>query len=157
MIESAAKRSGIWRIKFNAANLVREIAQAFSLWGNRAFLPGYLYKVRTHTCCVIGSSARVDGFYAVATFLKACFGETPQPTREVRAGLALRALPRQKKLHAGASAAVVSRVFHRPAFRFNFRKAGAAFHFHDLVAQERSPLELEIGRGALHFVFQLAE
>jgi hypothetical protein len=85
MIESAAKRSGIRRIKFNAANLVREIAQAFSLWGNRAFLPGYLYKVRTHTCCVIGSSARVDGFYAVATFLKACFGETPQPTRETRA------------------------------------------------------------------------
>jgi hypothetical protein len=125
--------------------------------GQPGILARLSYKVRTHTSCVIGGSARADGFYAVATFLKACFGETPQPTREVRAGLALPALPRQKKLHAKASAAVVSRVFHRPAFRFNFRKAGAAFHFHDLVAQERSPLELEIGRGALHFVFQLAE
>jgi hypothetical protein len=35
-------------------------------------------------------SARV---FAIADFSKDCFGETPKPTREVRAGLALRALP----------------------------------------------------------------
>ncbi len=89
--------------------------------GQPGILLGYLYKVRARTSCVIGSSAGTDGFDAVATFFKACCGETPQPTREVRAGLALRALPRQKKLHAGAAAAVVASVFYRPAFRFNFR------------------------------------
>ena len=63
-------------------------------------------------------------------------------------------LPDRKvgKLNARAAAAVVSSVFHRSAFRFNFRWAGAAFHFHDLVPQQRGPLELEIGRRALNFI-----
>ena len=63
----------------------------------------------------------------------------------------------ERELHARAAAAVVSSVFHRLAFRFDLRQAGAAFHFHDLVAQQRGALELEIRRSTLHLVFQLAE
>jgi hypothetical protein len=50
-----------------------------------------------------GSCARqIDAATAITKsviedLLEDCFGETPKPAREVRAGLALRALPRLKK------------------------------------------------------------
>ena len=65
-------------------------------------------------------------------------------------------LPR-KKLDPGAPAAGVARVFYWPAFWFDLGKAGAAFYFHDLVAQKGGAFEFEIGGSALHLVFQLAQ
>src|SRR5438876_6425712 len=69
--------------------------------------------------------------------------------------LAARA-PQTSALHARATAPGVAGVFHRPSFRLDFGNAGAAFHFHDLIAQKCGALEFQIGRGALHLFFELS-
>src|SRR6266496_3947851 len=60
-------------------------------------------------------------------------------------------------LNPGTAATRVARIFHWPSFGFDFRNAGSAFYFHDLVAQKRRALEFEIRRGFLHLVFQFAQ
>src|SRR5262249_15752369 len=60
-------------------------------------------------------------------------------------------------LHARATAAGVARVSYRSALRFVLRQAGAAFYFHDLLAQQRVPLELEICGSLLHFLLQFSQ
>src|SRR6266508_3032623 len=48
-------------------------------------------------------------------------------------------------------------IFHRPTFWFDFRKSGATFYFHDLVAQQRRALEFEVRRGLLHLLLQFSQ
>src|SRR5205085_7422358 len=63
-----------------------------------------------------------------------------------------------RDLHSRApSLRTAPRILHRPSFRIDLRQAGAAFYFHDLVAQESGALEFQIRRGVLHFLFQLAQ
>ena len=52
-----------------------------------------------------GRGAAGNRFHAIAICCKASCSETLQPTREVRAGLASSALPKQEKLNARATAA----------------------------------------------------
>ena len=58
---------------------------------------------------------------------------------------------------ARAATAGIARVFHRSSFRFDLGDAGAAFHFHDLIAQERRAFEFKICRSLLHFLLKLAQ
>src|SRR5439155_24521477 len=60
-------------------------------------------------------------------------------------------------LHARAAAPGIARVSHRSSFRFDFRDASTAFHFHDLVSQKRRALEFEVRGSFLHFLLKLAQ
>src|SRR4051812_25484090 len=48
-------------------------------------------------------------------------------------------------------------VFYRLALGLDLGDSGAAFHFHDLVAQKRGAFELEISRRRLHFILEFAQ
>src|SRR4029453_7418563 len=67
------------------------------------------------------------------------------------------ALAKRSSSNPGSAATRVAGIFHWPSFGFDFRNAGSAFYFHDVVAQKRRALELEIRRGFLHRVFQFAQ
>src|SRR5207302_736464 len=60
-------------------------------------------------------------------------------------------------LDARTSASGIAGVFYRASFWLDFSDPGAALHFHDLIAQERGPFELQIGRRHLHFFLKLAQ
>src|SRR5215831_14909321 len=60
-------------------------------------------------------------------------------------------------LHTRAAAACVTRVSHWSSFRLDFVDSSAAFYFHDLVAQQRGPLEFEICGSLLHFLLKFAQ
>src|SRR5438132_9000017 len=119
-----ARKINVGRIHFCEANLVREVAQASSLWGNQlADVPG------SASILLAGSGTLPE------LLLTTPAGSRLLRARDARAPHIHRLEADATKLNARATAAVVAGVFHRTAFWFNFRQAGTAFHFHNLVAQ----------------------
>src|SRR5438552_18661321 len=58
---------------------------------------------------------------------------------------------------ARAATSGIACVLNRPALGLDFGDAGPALYLHDLVTQEQSALEFQIGRGVLHLILQFAQ
>src|SRR5581483_3569504 len=78
----------------------------------------------------------------------------PLPRRTIASRPLSRA---HSRLNARTTAAGAAAVSYRPAFRFDLVKSRAAFHFHDLIAQQSRAFKFEIGRSLLHFLLQFPQ